>query len=121
MEKLERLGLTTILDLMVHLPIRYEDRTRVTPIGSARSGDSVVLQGKVVASDIVFGRRRSLIAILEDGSGRITLRFFHFSKQQQQALKDATIRCYGEVRKGASGLELYHPEYSKPDTELPST
>ncbi|MGI9323537.1 MAG: ATP-dependent DNA helicase RecG, partial [Pseudomonadales bacterium] len=114
--KLAKLGIASVQDLLFHLPFRYEDRTRVTPIGAARPGQTYVLQGKIVASDIVFGRRRSLLAYLQDGTGKIGLRFYHFSKAQEHNLKNAgDIRCYGEVRQGASGFEIYHPEYASLD------
>ena len=111
-EKLERLGIRRVQDLLFHLPLRYEDRTRLTPIGSARPGRAVVVEGEIAASDVVFGRRRSLLARIADGTGIISMRLFHFSRQQQMQLrKGARIRCFGEVRAGSSGAELYHPEY----------
>ena len=114
--KLEKLGICSIQDVLFHLPFRYEDRTRVTPIGAVQIGENHVLEGKVIACDVAYGRRRSLLAYIEDSTGRIGLRFYHFSRAQQQNLKNAgEIRCYGEVRNGASGPEIYHPEYSKLD------
>ena len=111
--KLSRLGIDTVQDVLFHLPFRYEDRTQVTPIGAAHPGESFVLEGEVVACDVTYGRRRSLLAYLQDRTGTIGLRFYHFSKAQHQTLKRAgMIRCFGEVRAGASGLEIYHPEYS---------
>lgn len=119
--KLADYGITVIEDLLFHLPLRYQDRTRVTPIAAARDGDDVVLEGEVRAADIVFGRRRSLVARLQDGSGTITLRFFHFSAAQKAGLSNGTrLRCFGQVRRGANGLEMYHPEYSRlEDGEAP--
>jgi ATP-dependent DNA helicase RecG len=120
--KLERLGITTLQDLLFHLPLRYEDRTRVTAIGAAQTGQTVVLEGDIIACDVAYGRRRSLLAYLQDGTGKIALRFFHFSKAQQSNLTAAnSIRCFGEVRKGASGLEIYHPEYEKVSNPLGKT
>lgn len=111
-EKLAVLGITTVQDLLFHLPLRYQDRTRITPIGALLPGRDAVLEGEVRAADIAFGRRRSLVCRLQDNTGTVTLRFFHFSGAQQQQLKPGTrLRCYGEARRGASGLELYHPEY----------
>ncbi len=113
-KKLARLGIETLQDVLFHLPFRYEDRTRVTPIGAARPGDACVLEGEVIACDITYGRRRSLLAYLQDDTGKIGLRFYHFSKAQHQNLKSAgSIRCFGEIRSGASGPEIYHPEYSR--------
>ncbi len=111
--KLSKLGIGNVQDILFHLPFRYEDRTKVTPIGAARPGEPFVFEGEVVACDVTFGRRRSLLAYLEDGTGRIGLRFYHFSKAQQNNLKNVgKIRCFGEVRTGASGFEIYHPEYT---------
>ena len=113
-KKLTKLGIETIQDVLFHLPFRYEDRTQITPIGASRPGESHVLQGEIVACEVAYGRRRSLLAYLQDNTGKIGLRFYHFSKSQHQNLKTAgTIRCFGEVRAGASGLEIYHPEYSQ--------
>lgn len=119
--KLAKIGVHTLQDVLFHLPFRYEDRTRITPIAAATPGKTVVLEGEIIASDIAFGRRRSLLAYLQDGTGRIALRFFHFTKAQQNNLSPGrSIRCFGEVRRGAAGLEIYHPEYSQTaTTELP--
>ena len=77
-----------------------------------RPGRAVVVEGEIAASDVVFGGRRSLLARIADGTGIISMRLFHFSRQQQMQLrKGARIRCFGEVRAGSSGAELYHPEY----------
>jgi ATP-dependent DNA helicase RecG len=111
-ERLARLDLAVVRDLVFHLPHRWEDRTRLTPIGAARPGMSVVVEGRVAAADVVFGRRRSLLCRIEDGTGMLSLRLFHFSRSQQQQLRPgAQLRCYGEVRTGSTGAELYHPEY----------
>ncbi len=111
-EKLAKVGLETLQDLLFHLPLRYQDRTRVIPIGALRPGQDAVIEGVVAGADIVMGRRRSLLVRLQDGSGTLSLRFYHFSQAQKEALKRGTqLRCYGEARPGASGLEIYHPEY----------
>ncbi len=112
--KLAKLGIETLQDVLFHLPFRYEDRTKVTPIGACTSGESYVLEGEIMACEVAYGRRRSLLAYLHDGTGKIGLRFYHFSKAQHQSLKTAgQIRCFGEIRSGASGLEIYHPEYAQ--------
>ena len=119
-EKLAKLGLYTIQDVLFHLPLRYEDRTRIVPIGSLRQGDFVVIQGEVQLTEIKFGRRRSLLSRISDGTGSLTIRMFHFNAAQKASLeRGVTVRCYGEVRRGASTLELIHPEYSvvKADVE----
>ena len=111
-EKLANLGITTQQDLLFHLPLRYEDRTTLSPIGGLQVGNTVLIQGEIRAADISFGRRRSLVVKVQDGTGLITLRFFHFNSGQKSAFKtNAYIRCFGEVRKGSAGLEIYHPEY----------
>ena len=111
---LERLGLRTVQDLLFHLPLRYEDRTRVVPIGTLRAGDRAVVEGEVQLAEVVFRRRRALLCRIADGSGLLTLRFFHFSAAQQEALARGTrLRCFGEVRPGPAGLEIVHPEYRK--------
>lgn len=110
--KLERLGIDTVQDLLLHLPLRYQDRTRIRPVGSLRPGDEGVVEGQVAASDIVQGRRRSLLCRLQDGTGTLSLRFFHFSAAQLKSLAAGKrVRCFGEVRPGPSGLEMVHPEY----------
>lgn len=111
-EKLARVGLETVQDVLFHLPLRYQDRTRIIPIGQLRPGQDAVVEGTVTGADVVMGRRRSLVVRLNDGSGALSLRFYHFSNAQKEGLKRGThVRCYGEVRPGASGLEIYHPEY----------
>ena len=118
--KLTRLQVESVADLLFHLPSRYQDRTRVTPIGTLRAGHEAVVEGEVSASDVVKGRRRSLLVRLRDGSGIISLRFFHFSPAQQQQFRPGTrVRCFGEARAGATGLELYHPEYRLLSADIP--
>ncbi len=111
-EKLAKVGLETLQDVLFHLPLRYQDRTRIVPIGALRPGQDAVVEGTVAGADVVMGRRRSLLVRLHDGSGSLSLRFYHFSQAQKDGLKRGTVvRCYGEVRPGSSGLEIYHPEY----------
>ncbi|EAR62749.1 ATP-dependent DNA helicase RecG [Neptuniibacter caesariensis] len=116
--KLHNLGIRTIQDLLFHLPLRYQDRTRIVPIGSLRPSDESVIEGEVKIADISRGKRRSLLCRIQDGTGTLTLRFFHFSAAQKNNLKPGTrIRCFGEARTGASGLEIVHPEYKKVDSD----
>ena len=111
-ERLVRLGIHTVEDLLFHLPFRYEDRTRIVPIGALRPEQLVVIEGEVLAADVVFGRRRSLLCRIGDGTGVVSLRFYHFTAAQKNNLeRGARVRVYGEVRAGGSGLEFYHPEY----------
>jgi ATP-dependent DNA helicase RecG len=113
-------GVRYLEDLLFHLPLRYQDRTRVTAIAAAREGADLVIEGEIRAADVVFGRRRSLVARIQDGSGTLTLRFFHFSAAQKNNLQPGTrLRCFGQVRRGGSGLEMYHPEYQQLQEETP--
>ncbi|HSB95365.1 MAG TPA: ATP-dependent DNA helicase RecG, partial [Spongiibacteraceae bacterium] len=115
-EKLAALEIHTVQDVLFHLPLRYQDRTRITPIGALQAGRDAVIEGEIRAADVVFGRRRSLVCRLQDGTGTTTLRFFHFNAAQKTQLQPGTrLRCYGEVRRGAHGLEFYHPEYQPAD------
>ena len=112
-DKLSRLGIENIQDLLLHFPMRYEDRTRITPISRVRPYSFVVIEGEVIQADIHFGKRRSLVVDIEDNRGSISLRFFHFNRTQQlQFTPNKRIRCTGEARHGARGLEIIHPEYS---------
>ncbi len=118
-ERLEKLHIRTVQDLLFHLPYRYQDRTRVAPIGSLRPGDEVVIEGEVQLSEIKFGRRRMLLTRISDGTGSLTLRFFHFSNAQKEALSPGTrLRCFGEVRTGSATLEMVHPEFRRISGEV---
>ena len=111
-KKLHAIGIHNLQDLLFHLPFRYEDRSRVAAIGSISAGETIQIQGEVISTEIQFGRRRSLRSKVKDSSGFITLRFFHFSSAQKNSLAVGNlVRCYGEVRRGRSGFELFHPEY----------
>ena len=115
-DKLSDFGVKEIEDLLYHLPLRYQDRTQITPIAAAREGIDVVIEGEIKLADIVFGKRRSLVARIQDGSGTLSLRFFHFSAAQKNNLRAGTrVRCFGQVRRGGSGLEMYHPQYRQVD------
>jgi ATP-dependent DNA helicase RecG len=112
--RLERLGVTRIEDLLWLLPLRYEDRTRLTAIGALESGCRAAIEGEVQLTEIAYRGRRQLLTRIADGSGSLTLRFFHFSASQQQGLARGTrVRCFGEVRHGPLGLEMVHPEYRR--------
>ncbi len=111
-ERLERLGIRTVQDVLFHLPLRYQDRSRIWPLGSLRPGDQVSVEVEVEHAEVHFGRRRSLLVRVSDGSGSLILRLFHFSAAQQAGLaKGRRIRCFGEVRRGPASLEMIHPEY----------
>ena len=111
-KKLAAIGITSIQDLLFHLPLRYEDRTRVTLAARARVGEYMQFEGEITSCDLQFGKRRSLRCSLRDSSGSMTLRFFHFSAAQKESLAVGTqLRVYGEVKHGRAGFELFHPEY----------
>lgn len=111
-QRLEKIGVQQVQDLLFHLPLRYQDRTRLMPLGALRLQQEVLVEGTIQLSQVKFGRRRSLLCHVSDGTGAIILRFFHFSKaQQQQLTKGRRIRCFGEVRNGPASLEMVHPEY----------
>ena len=113
-QRLQKLGITTVQDLLFLLPLRYEDRTRVVPIGSLTMGDRAVVEGEVQLAEVSFRGRRQLLCRISDGSGSLTLRFFHFSAAQQQGLTRGTrIRCFGEIRRGLNCYEIIHPEYKR--------
>ncbi len=113
-EQLGKLNIHSLTDLAFHLPFRYEDRSKITPIAGLIPMRPAVIQGEVKGASVVFGKRRSLLVKLQDQSGLINLRFFHFNAaQKNQMSKGTLLRCYGEPRRGASGLELYHPEYQR--------
>jgi ATP-dependent DNA helicase RecG len=115
-QKLARLGVATVQDLLFLLPMRYEDRTRLTPIGAVRAGDRAVVEGEVQLAEVVFRKRRQMLVRIADGSGFLTLRFFYFTAQQQaQLVRGVRLRVYGEARRGTIGLEIVHPEYRRAD------
>ncbi|MGH8129698.1 MAG: OB-fold nucleic acid binding domain-containing protein, partial [Steroidobacteraceae bacterium] len=120
-KRLAKLGIETVADLLFWLPTRYEDRTRIVPIGTLRPGSRVAVEGVIELAEVVFRGRRSLLVRLSDGTGFLTLRFFHFSSaQQQQLARGMRLRCFGEVRRGKHGPEIVHPEYKNadaPDTQ----
>ena len=111
-KRLSRLGIESVADLLFWLPTRYEDRTHIVPIGSLRPGMRAAVEGTIELAEVVFRGRRSLLVRLSDGTGFLTLRFFHFSgAQQAQLVRGARLRCFGEVRRGKHGPEIVHPEY----------
>lgn len=111
-EKLERIGIDKVQDLLFHLPYRYIDRTHLSPIGTLRPGHDAYIQGEIELTQIRFGKRRSLLCRISDGTGTLVLRFFYFSKSQEKGLqRGLSLRCYGQVRRGRGSLEVIHPEY----------
>ena len=113
-EKLARLGVERIADLLFVLPLRYEDRTHVTAIGTLAPGVRAAVEGEVQLTEVAYRGRRQLLCRISDGSGMLTLRFFYFSSSQQANLaRGMRLRCFGEVRRGPLGLEIVHPEYRR--------
>ena len=113
-ERLRRLGVTQVQDLLFILPVDYDDRTDCKRIGQLVPGMRALVEGEVQLTEVAFRRRRQLLTRLSDGSGFLTLRFFHFSASQQEGLARGTrLRCFGEVRRGPQGLEMIHPEYRR--------
>jgi ATP-dependent DNA helicase RecG len=120
-ERLRSLGVQTTQDLLFLLPLRYEDRTRVVPLGELRAGQRAAVEGEILLTEVVFRGRRQMLCKIADGSGFLTLRFFYFTTQQQKGLaRGARIRCFGEARRGPKGLEIVHPEYRRIDPNAPA-
>lgn len=116
-ERLLKLGITTVQDMLFHLPLRYEDRTRIYAISELTAHSHVTVQATIETSQITFGKRRMLVCQINDGTGRLTLRFFNFTAAQKNAFSAGKIiRCFGEIRRGRVGFEMSHPEYSISDT-----
>ena len=116
-----RLGFKQEADLLFHLPLRYEDRTRVMPIGALAPGVQALIEGLIQLTDVVYTRRRSLLCRISDGSGSLLMRLFYFNAAQQQGLaRGRHIRCFGSVRRGPAMLEMIHPEYRVADQPLPA-
>jgi ATP-dependent DNA helicase RecG len=111
-EKLGKLGLERVEDLLFLFPLRYEDRTRLVPIGGLTAGQRSLTSGEVLLAETVYRGRRSLLVRLGDGTGQLTLRFFYFSRSQAAQFRaGVNVSCFGEVRRGPAGLEMIHPEY----------
>ena len=106
-----KLGISTLQDLLLHLPLRYMDETRITAVRDLRLGDTVQIEGEIVHCEVTYKHRKALIARIEDASGQLTLRFLHFYPSQITALKVGTVlRVYGEIRHGFFGYEMVHPQ-----------
>jgi ATP-dependent DNA helicase RecG len=112
--RLKRLDVAQVSDLLFVLPLRYEDRTRVVPLGTLTPGTRAAVEGEVQLTEVAWRGRRQLLTRISDGSGMLTLRFFYFSASQQTNLARGTrLRAFGEVRRGPLGLEMVHPEYRR--------
>ncbi|MBL4940542.1 MAG: ATP-dependent DNA helicase RecG [Colwellia sp.] len=116
--KLERIGLISVQDLLFHLPLRYEDRTRVTTVRDCLPGTHTNIIGEITNNQVTHGKRRMLVVDLNDGTGNVQLCFFSFSASQKNNLSvGRTIRCYGEIKRGPRGLQIVHPEYRSLDDD----
>lgn len=113
LEKFQRLGISTVQDMLFHLPLRYQDKTRITPISNLFIGQEAQVEGEVISHHMTQSRNSSLLVKIVDASGRnLTCRFFHFHfRQAQQFKRGLQMRAYGEVRSGPNGLEMVHPTY----------
>lgn len=121
-EKLEKIGLLSVQDMLFHLPLRYEDKTRVTTVRDLLVGTSTNIIGEITDNQITHGKRRMLVVTLHDGTGSIQLCFFSFSASQKNSLAiGKTIRCYGEVKRGPRGYQIVHPEYKSLDDDIALT
>lgn len=126
-QRLANLNLHTVQDLLFHLPLRYEDRTRVVPIARAPIGQAVLIEGEVLSAQLQFGARRSFVVQLKDETGVVELRFFHFNAFQQRHLQVSglRLRCFGEMRWVGHKRGMVHPEYqpitSGKPVETPAT
>lgn len=117
-EKLAKIGLNSVQDILFHLPLRYEDKTRVTTVRDLTIGTSTNIIGEITDSQITHGKRRMLVVTLHDGTGSIQLCFFSFSASQKNSLAvGKTIRCYGEVKRGPRSYQIVHPEYKALDDD----
>ncbi len=115
-----KLGLRRDIDLALHLPLRYEDETRLTQLAVARDGELVQIEATVTASEVTLRPRRQLLVTVDDGSDTCTLRFFSFYPSQQQALAvGKRIRARGELRGGFLGRQMLHPSFQPAGGELP--
>ncbi|PMK05068.1 ATP-dependent DNA helicase RecG [Vibrio sp. 10N.261.55.A7] len=117
-EKLAKVGLHSVQDLLFHLPYRYEDRTRVYPIAKLHAGLWAAVQGKVMSVDTIFGKRKMLAVKISDGNGTITLRFFNFTAGIKNNFSEGKwVHAYGEIKRGGMGLEIIHPDlkFSSPE------
>ena len=118
--KLDKLGLHTAHDLLLHLPLRYQDETRLYPIADVPLGQAVLVEGEIAESNVQYRPRRTLVCRVEDGSGAMTLRFLNFYPSQiKQLAPGKRVRLFGEVRHGFFGMEMVHPQYRMVGAEEP--
>ncbi|OBX02678.1 ATP-dependent DNA helicase RecG [Gallibacterium genomosp. 3] len=111
-ERLSRLGIRSVQDLLFHFPLRYEDRTHITPLKDLRPDSYATIEGIVQTCEVQFSRRAMLVVSLSDGSSKIMLRFFNFNACMKNSFTPgARVKAFGEVRRGRFMAEMHHPEY----------
>ena len=111
-EKLHKIGLNNVQDVLFHLPLRYEDRTRIWPINRVAPGQYLTVQGEVSHCSIQFGKREILTVKIGDGTGSVTLKFFNFNASMKNSFSDGKqVKAYGEIKGSQFGLEIIHPDY----------
>ena len=117
-KRLEKLNLLSVQDLLFHLPLRYEDRTRVSTIRECLVGTHTNIIGEITSNQLTHGKRRMMVVNVNDGTGNIQLCFFSFSASLKNSLSvGQTIRCYGEIKRGPNGFQIVHPEYRSLDDD----
>ena len=110
--RLGDIGIQSMEDLLFHFPYRYQDRTRITPIAGVRDQVDALVEGEVRAAAVTSGRHRSLLVKVEDNTGLLTLRFFHFRHAQvSQFRQGAVVQAFGTPRRVGGGVDIIHPEY----------
>ncbi|MDA8455663.1 ATP-dependent DNA helicase RecG [Acidovorax sp. GBBC 3334] len=118
---LQKMGLSRDIDLALHLPLRYEDETRITPLRNVRDGDTAQIEAVVTASEVQLRPRRQLLVTVDDGTGTCELRFFSFYPSHQKTLAvGARLRIRGEVKGGFWGRQMLHPAFRLAGGELPA-
>ena len=112
-ERLEKIDLYSVADLLFHLPLHYQDRTSIYPIAELKDGMQVSVQGHIISCNVQMGKRRILKCQIGDETGRVTLNFFHFNASQKNSFKEGQlVKCFGEFKRGYQGFEITHPEYT---------
>ena len=110
--KLAKININNVQDLLFHLPSRYEDRTRITPLNDIRPDSYATIEGVVQTSEVAFGKRPILNVTLSDGSSKISLRFFNFNAGMKNSLQSGTrVKAFGEIKRGRFMAEMHHPQY----------
>ncbi|HHW7521792.1 TPA: ATP-dependent DNA helicase RecG [Mannheimia haemolytica] len=111
-EKLSRIGINNVQDLLFHLPMRYEDRTRITPIADVRPESFATIEGYVQLTEVQFGKRPILSVTLSDSTSKIMLKFFNFNAGMKNSLATGVrVKAFGEIKRGRFMAEIHHPEY----------